>query len=98
MATGPAKKSTPPATGSFAAYRELHGRLRRGGVPCWCCSLPERDEIEAAYADGASVTEIVKYLTDPIDQRGRGYSTAEVTSYRVGHHVRAHSKYPRKTP
>jgi hypothetical protein len=80
-----------PRRKSLATYIEEHPRST-GGVKCWLCSLPEVEEVNAAYRTGkASIPSIVRWLAD--QEQGPGYSEATYSKVK-GHFVsyRHHEK------
>lgn len=58
-------------------------RVNPGG--CWVCSLPEREEVDAAYRKTRSPRLIKRWLVE-----AKGYPEIEATQPRIDSHIRTH--------
>ncbi len=61
---------------------------RRGGKPCWVCSLPEIKQLDQGRRDGVSMLSIRSFMlaAKDGDPPGLGYSPEEATIGRIRSH------------
>lgn len=71
------------------AYVKAHPKKQ--GLRCLVCSMPERQDIEAARASGATYPQIVEGLLAPKSEGGYGLSREKVTIGKIKHHLRWHA-------
>lgn len=68
---------------TLAEFAKAHPTQR--GRWCWCRDIPEREEIEAAYASGIGAKTIIRWLHEEKD-----YDPKEATYGRVHNHLSNH--------
>lgn len=66
---------------SLEAYA-AENPTRRGGSPCWACSIPEATEINESRKKGRSIMTILRWLQDVV-----GYGEQATKGRLEGHFV-----------
>ncbi len=59
---------------------------KRTGPPCWLCSIPQREEIDAQRRErgsGCGTMRVMDWLASP---EGGGYAREMATKNRIQHH------------
>jgi hypothetical protein len=65
---------------TLAAYAKANPP-KRGGRPCWACSLPERSEIDSGRKGGLVLSQIIGWLVND-----KGYKPDVATHGRLAAH------------